>query len=266
MLKLLTNFIIILVFSSSILANQHSVRGQVIDALNLNPVTNATVSFTEPANQPITQTILTDENGRFEIFLNGNSNSTIHLSKFGYKPKIVEIDTSSSLIIRLEANIKTLEEVEIVEKRIEIVQKGDTLEFNGNAYKVGPNADAIDMLRKMQPIEIGNSKITAQGENVVQILIDGKSFWGNDPYATIVNIPADMIAKVQLYDEKSESDQFTGFNLEKTKKTINIVTKKENKRRLFGKINLGCGSDFPTTKYAISPSINEFRDEKRVSQ
>jgi len=95
--------------------------------------------------------------------------------------------------------------------------------------------------------------------------VDGKPFFGNDPYATLSNLPADIIDKVQVYNEKSEQEQFTGFNEGATTKTINIVTKKDKRHGLFGKAGLGYGGDESDTRYATGGNIHSFDGDRRMS-
>ena len=138
--------------------------------------------------------------------------------------RISDANVNLGRIILLPAN-HILDEVSIVEKVLAMVQKDDTLEFNSGAYKVNPDADAAELISKMPTIQINDKQITAQGENVVKVLVDGKPFFGNDPYASLKNLPADIIDKVQVYNEKSDQEQFTGFSEGNTSKTVNIITK-----------------------------------------
>ena len=54
--------------------------------------------------------------------------------------------------------------------------------------------------------------IKAMGENVSQVLVDGKPFFGNDPKAATKNLPADAIDNVKVYDKRSDPSNFSGFD------------------------------------------------------
>jgi hypothetical protein len=43
-----------------------------------------------------------------------------------------------------------------------------------------------------------NGQITAQGEKVQKILVDGEEFFGDDPTLVTQNLRADMVDKVQV--------------------------------------------------------------------
>jgi len=51
-----------------------------------------------------------------------------------------------------------------------------------------------------------------EGEEVKQILVDGKPFFVEDPDIALKSLPAEMIEKIQIYDSMSEQAQFTGFD------------------------------------------------------
>src|SRR5690606_558610 len=118
-----------------------------------------------------------------------------------------------------------LGEVEVVEKAPAAVQKGDTTEFNARAFKTNPDANAEDLVTKMPGVVMQDGKVQAQGEEVTQVLVDGKPFFGDDPTAALRTLPAEVIDKIQVFDKQSDKAQFTGFDDGNEAKTINIVTR-----------------------------------------
>lgn len=155
-----------------------------------------------------------------------------------------------------------LNEVKIVEKILAVVQKDDTTEYNAGSFKTNPDADAADLVKKMPAIEMNGKEIKAQGEAVVKVLVDGKPFFGTDPYASLRNLPAEIIDKVQVYNEKNEQEQFTGFSEGNTTKTINIITKPDKRNGIFGKAYAGYGDD---DTYASGGNLNRFDGDKRIT-
>ncbi|MHA0111870.1 hypothetical protein ACXYUI_33080, partial [Klebsiella pneumoniae] len=63
-----------------------------------------------------------------------------------------------------------------------IRMKGDTTEYKADSFKVSANADVQELLKKMPGITV-NSKgeITAQGQKVQKVLVDGEEFFSDDP-------------------------------------------------------------------------------------
>ncbi|MBX2907579.1 MAG: outer membrane beta-barrel protein [Taibaiella sp.] len=168
--------------------------------------------------------------------------------------------------ILLQPIAQTLDEVKIVTRALAVVQKDDTMEYNSSAYKVNPDADAADLVRKMPGVEVNGKEVRAQGEQVIKVMVDGKPFFGNDPWAVLKNLPADVVQKVQVYNEKSDQERFTGFREGPVSKTINIVTKPDKRNGFFGNIFGGGGSDNNGQGvYGAGLSMNRFAGDKRIS-
>ena len=105
-----------------------------------------------------------------------------------------------------------------------------------------------------------DGKVQAQGENVQRVLVDGKEFFGNDPDAVLKNLPAEMVDKIEVFDQRSEQSRFSGFDDGNTTKTINIVTKVEFRNGTFGRVVGGAGPD----RYKANGNVNNFKDRKSV--
>lgn len=86
-----------------------------------------------------------------------------------------------------------LQEVQVVKEILPVIQLEDNMQFNANAYKTLPDADASDLVEKMSTVVMDNGTLQAQGENVKKVLVDGKPFFGNDPTAALKNLPAQVI-------------------------------------------------------------------------
>ena len=150
------------------------------------------------------------------------------------------VDVGSLYLVESENAIDAV----VVEGEAPIaIQKGDTTQFNAEAFKTNPDADADELLMKMPGVVIQNGKVEAQGEPIRRIYVDGQLFFGTDPMAALKNIPADAVESIQLFDEMSEQSQVTGFDDGDTQKAINIVTKSKNKTTTIFKAEASGGSD-----------------------
>ena len=114
----------------------------------------------------------------------------------------------------------------------------------------------------MPGIYRNNGRLQVQGENVGKVLVDGKEFFGNDPNAALKNLPAEVISKIQVFDQASDQSQFTGFDDGNTVKTINIITKDGIGNAQFGKLYAGYGTD---EKYQIGGNTSFFDGDRRIS-
>jgi Outer membrane protein beta-barrel family/Carboxypeptidase regulatory-like domain len=139
----------------------------------------------------------------------------------------------------------------------------DTVEYNATLFATKPNAVAEDLLKKMPGVQVDNSgNITAQGETVQRVLVNGKRFFSDDPKQATRNLPPDVIDKIQVFDDLSDQSKFTGFDDGNRVKTINIITKKNMSQGIFGKYVAGAGTD---QDYDESLNTHVFRGNQQIS-
>ncbi len=261
--------ILVLFFSVIVCANSYgqSVSGTVEDAGSNSPLSNATVSFAN-ANSP-TKPLLTVSggNGSF-IFKNvPTGNYTLSITSVGYKAyekKIVVGDKDIALgTIAIAKTAETLSTV-VIDNTPAVRQHGDTLDYSASKYKVNPDATSEDLIRKMPGVTVDKSTgaVTAQGETVKKVTVDGRDFFGDDATATLRNLPADVVDKIQVFDKLSDQAQLTGFDDGNTTKSINIVTKKDMRTGNFGRIYGGYGTD---GTYNAGGNVSFFNNARRIS-
>jgi len=191
----------------------------------------------------------------------------LKISFLGYKTKRLTISHPGSMPtnignIILPETTKQVSEVVVVHKVAIATVKGDTTEYNADSYQVNKDAVAEDLISKIPGVTVNNGTVTAEGENVKKVLVDGKPFFGDDATIAMKNIPADIIDKVQIFDKVSEQAEFTGFKDGQTSKTINIITKKDKRNGMFGKVLAGYTTD---NRYQAAGNMNFFHGDRRIS-
>lgn len=146
--------------------------------------------------------------------------------------------------IHLSEQTHLLSEVSVQGRAAEMTVKGDTIEYNTAAYQVSETATVEELLKKMNGVEVDSEgKVTINGEEIKGVRIDGKKFFGNDVQTATKNIPADMIDKIQVIDEKSDMAKLTGFEDDDTERIINLSLKKNRKQGIFGNYSGALGAD-----------------------
>ena len=176
----------------------------------------------------------TDAEGYFYFMKIKPGKYKIVLSSLGYHTRIIPVElTPGQLFVELgklplTEDVQTLEEVNVKGKAAEMTVKGDTIEYNTSAYKMEETAVVEDLLKKMSGVTVDKEgNVTVNGENIKAVRVDGKKFFGDDVQTATKNIPADMIEKIQVLDEKSETSKMTGFEDDETSRVINLTLKKD---------------------------------------
>ncbi|MCC8424349.1 outer membrane beta-barrel protein [Mucilaginibacter sp. UR6-11] len=158
---------------------------------------------------------------------------------------------------------RLLNEVIIKAKVIPIKLKGDTTEFNAAAYATQKNAKVEDLLKLLPGMRINQSGVILfQGEQVQKMLVDGEEFFGDDPALITKNVRADMVSKIQVYDDKTEQAKKSGLDDGQKVKTINVVLREDKKRGVFGKADAGMGTD---KRYAGQLMANKFSPKEKIA-
>ncbi|MFD2144967.1 TonB-dependent receptor [Mucilaginibacter antarcticus] len=158
---------------------------------------------------------------------------------------------------------KLLNEVMILGKAAAIKIKGDTTIFNASAFETQKNAKVDDLLKQLPGMNVDqNGKITFQGEQVKRILVDGDEFFSDDPVLVSRTVRADMVARVKVYDDKSETSKLTGIEDGVKIKTINLETRDDKKKGVFGKLQGEIGNSGFYTGQAM---FNKFSPKEKIS-
>ena len=231
---------------------QHSVSGKVVNKDGAG-IEVATVRLFSHHGQDSTlvQGAQTSLEGTFTLHGIANGSYLLWISNVGYKAKkiAVKVQGKDAALgnIRLEDDVQALSEVRVQGHAAEMVVRGDTIEYNTTAYQMGENAMVEDLLKKMNGITVDSEgNVTVNGETITGVTVDGKKFFGNDVQSATKNIPADMIDKVQVIEQKSEMAKLTGFEDDESEHIINLTLKKDRKKGLFGKYTGGLGMDMIT--------------------
>lgn len=260
----LFSFTLLLFLGFGAVAQNAQISGIISDDAGL-PLIGATARLQDLAGIEIKGAV-TDEKGQFVLSGLERGSYLLEFAYLGYETRKQEIEVKSrnlklDNIVLVESSVN-LESIEVTGKAPIASQKEDTIQFNATAFKTMKDASAEDLITKMPSVQMEGGQLKAQGENVQRVLVDGKPFFGNDPSAALKNLPAEVIDKIQIFDQASEQSNFSGVQDGNTFKTINIVTKSNMRAGQFGKIYAGYGLD---NRYQSGGNINIFDGERRIS-
>ncbi len=245
-------------------AQTFTIKGKILDDKNAS-LPGANVVLNHPWGEMVTATS-TEADGSFELKGVEKGGYSLVVSFLGFEELKREVTITNQNLglgnLQLSQGATTLGEVTVKEQVLPGQVKGDTVQFNADAFKVMQDASAQDLIEKMPTVTNEGGTVKAQGENIQQVLVDGKPFFGNDPAAALKNLPAELIDKIQIFDQQSEQSQFTGVQDGNTTKTINIVTRKGMNSGQFGKVYAGYGYE---DRYQVGGNTNIFKGNRRIS-
>ena len=266
----LRSVLLVLFFNmSAVIAKSQniSLKGKVADKTDNSAVVGATVKLVLVRDSSQIKLVVTDKSGNF-VFNNLNvSGYKLYISFSGYEKVEQRVNLQASNLTPLSfslAKVATdLGDVTVVAKAAPARQKGDTMEYSASQFKVNPDATAEDIIKKLPGVTVAkDGTVTAMGEQVRKVTVDGKDFFGDDATAALKNLPASVIDKIQVFDRLSDQAQLTGFDDGNSVKTVNIVTKSGIKNGQFGRIYAGAGSD---SRYSAGGNVSFFNGDRRIS-
>ena len=266
MTRLLSTFLILLFSISSFAQEQFRIKGKVKDQLDI-PLFDASVLIGNSADSTQIKQTFTDVNGLFNLSLNSIETPFYIIIEDPiegfYKRSFENLNQDLDLgTIILSPQTYQLKEV-ILSTTSPVVIKNDTIEFDANSFKVKPNANLEALLRELPGVDIDdNGKITVNGKDVNEILIDGEPFFGTDGKVALENLPADIIKKVQVSDFKTKNEKFSGERSRSDKSSINITLKEDKKMGYMIKGTAGFGTD---NRYEGNLMANYFKGSKKLS-
>ena len=264
MIKLISGLLLLFIASSAFSQSQ-TLKGTLKDTSENRSLANTVISVLTKKDSVLVKFARADKDGNFKIqgLKEGSYILLITHPYMGDYFDNIEIKTSSTNDlgnVHLTPKSKLLSEV-IVKSGSPIKIKGDTLVYTADSFKVRPGANVEELLRRLPGITVDkNGQITAMGERVTKVLVDGEEFFGTDPGIATKSLRADAVQEVQVFDKKSDQAEFTGIDDGVKDKTINLKMKKMAGH--FGKVELGGGLP---DKYDNSVMANFFKNKRKIA-
>ncbi len=197
---------------------------------------------------------ISEETGKFKITNIPFGKLIVEISNFGYLPFSKEIELSASATkynfedIKLEPNLKVLNEIEVVGEKSSLILKKDKKIFNVGKDVLAQSSSAIEVLQNVPSVSVGvNGEVSLRGNSNVTVLINGRRS-GLTLNNALEQIPAVSIESIEIITNPSSSYDASG-----SAGIINIILKKNKDEGVNGQISVRAGIP---SDYRISPSIN----------
>ena len=263
-------FSVFFIFSCSFVFAQNtiSLKGKVTDETTQLPIESATVYLTSVKDSSVIDYTITNKFGYFDFKIK-KINQPVYLKVSYISYQDLKVDLPSILSdkdfgnLAMKESIHSIDEVVIKNEAPPIRIKKDTLEFNASSFKVRPDANVESLLKQLPGVEIdADGKITVNGKEVNQILVNGKPFFDKDGKIALQNLPSDIINKVQVTETKTTKEEKTGQAATSNNASINLTIDDKKNKGFFGKVIAGTGSD---KRYESSGLANYFKNKTKIS-
>ncbi|RLZ11692.1 outer membrane beta-barrel protein [Faecalibacter macacae] len=260
------SFLLFTLFTSYAFAQDKiSLKGKIQDQIQL-PLVDASIIIGNTADSLQIASTYSDENGNFNIDIPIQDKPVYVIIEDpieGIYKKSFEKLTTPYDFGTVELSIQRYELKEVLLTVDPVVVKNDTIEYNASSYAVKPNANLEALLRELPGVDVDDDgKITVNGKEVNEILIDGEPFFGTDGKVALENIPADIIKKVQVSDFKTRNEKFSGERSRSDKSSINVTLKEDKKQGYMAEATVGYGTD---NRYEANLMANYFKGNKKFS-
>lgn len=265
-MKILASLFLLFLATGTLAQNKATIKGILSDSSAKAPLEHATIAVVHAKDTALISYTLTGKDGKFQLSgIPVDKPTKLIISYVGFNTyrKNLQLkpgETHDFGQILLGGN--SLAEVVIKGERSPVSVRKDTTSFLAEAFKTRPNATVEELLRKLPGVQVNNDgTILFNGRDLSRLLIDGKRFFGDDPKVATRNLDADMIDKIEIYDDR-ENDPDHKLTESEVSKIINLKMKSKIKKSTLGKFYAGGGS---RDRYEGGGILSSFRDTLQVS-
>jgi len=249
----------------NVFAQSATIKGNIKDAQDNSDVVGAGVMLKSSKDTLQKKGVTTNLKGDFSFSGIKYGDYELSIKYLGYKALKMSVSIYNPVInlgtLKLVPDSTSIGEVEILAHIVPMRQNGDTIEYNANAFPTDPDAELEDLLSRLPGITVDNG-VKAQGEDIQQILVDNRPYFGGDLDAALKNIPAETIDKIQVYYKQSDAAKFTGIDDGQSIKVINIITKLDKRNGEFGKAYAGYATN---GLHDVKADLNLFNGNRRIT-
>lgn len=181
------------------------------------------------------------------------------------------------VLLNSKNKVHELGEVTVVATKVKMVIKGDTLQYNADAFRLARGSMLDELIAQLPGAELKNDgRILVNGRFVESLTLNGKDFFRNDPKVLLENLPSFMVDKVKVYERDVSKEAFA-LQPNATQKvfTMDINLKKEYSIGWIANAEAGVGQDnrflaklfalrfSPQTRLSVFANTNNVNDTQR---
>lgn len=239
----------------------------ILDSTSKVPLEFATLSAVYQGETNPSKYALTDSKGNVVLQGLKVGKYEIRFEYVGYKPKTINVEIKSGAnkldYFYVKEDITMLNAAVVSDVGNPMTVRKDTIEYNASSFKVNDSDMLEELLKKLPGIEISSDgTITSNGKTINKIMIDGKTFFLDDPQLATKNLPAKIINKVRVVERKSDEAQFTGIDDGEEETVIDLNIKPGMMNGWFGNMGGGYGTQ---DRYEGAAMVGRFTKTTQIS-
>ncbi len=277
-MRLYLTLALILVCSLSTYAQTSTIKGALVDSADKKSLQNTVVVLLNGRDSTLVDFTRAGTEGDFQLNVPDTGIYTLMVTH----PYFADISESIQMqpgmpvnmgFVNMISKAKLLDEV-IVKANKAMFMRGDTTVFTADSFKVAEGANVEELLKRLPGFQVDrNGNITAMGQSVKKVLVDGEEFFGTDPGIATKNLRADVVQEVKVYDRASDQANFTGIDDGVKDRTIDLKLKEDKKKGYFGKVDAGGGvrersafnDDAGKGRYYGAAMLNSFKAKRKLA-
>lgn len=146
---------------------------------------------------------------------------------------------------REEMMERMLDGVTIRATKVKMVYKGDTIVYNADAFNL-PEGSMLDaLIRQLDGVELkDDGRILVNGEQIDELLLNGKDFFKDDKTVLLNNLPAYTVKNVQVHHKSTDFSEWLGRDDEKKLYVMDVVLKREYAQGWMANVEVAGGTPF----------------------
>ena len=223
-----------------------TITGVIVDSTSGKPVEFASIALVDVSTKKPIDGTIADEKGAFTLTKLPEGDFRLLISFVGYREKTIAkltLERKQDLnlgTIKLAADVRTLNEVQVVGQTAMVEEKVDRLVYNADKDIMSKGGDATEVMRKVPLLTVDlDGNVSLRGSSNVRVLINNKpsTIIASSVADALKQIPADQIKTVEVITSPSAK-----YDAEGSAGIINITTKKTTLQGFTLNVDSGLGN------------------------
>jgi len=235
LILLFSGFFVLSLFAST------SIKGKIIDAGTESPIDFVSVAVFRQDSKTVTKSMVSNQNGEFEIPALPKGKYTLRLSYIGYTTLNMPLEYNGNEmnlgVVKLQGNNKQLKEVEVVGQGTTVKFEVDKKVFSVDQNIAAAGGSASEVLQNIPSVTVDNEgNVALRNSSDVEVWINGKpsGLTAENRGQILQQMPAESIESIEVMTNPSAK-----FKAEGSAGIINLVLKKNRKAGYYGSVSAG---------------------------